>query len=223
MARRGGGGGGGNGGGGGFVTRAPSNGTLAAVFTCAGRMAEAIGTRQGRLRARGAGAGTRGASAGVSGGGEKGWGLLVMGDSPGFISLARRLPQLQGRTIDTADSGNLGHTAFGTSCSSASGRSGRPGSCVAPTSDPGGAWTRSMLDLYLAGVTDGFVSALFSSFVGAVTARSLTCCKERKHFGAMYSQTYSHRDVPMRNEQVLQVLMQTTEEHTAVEEWGTAL
>ena len=39
----------------------------------------------------------------------------------------------------------------------------------------------------------------------------------------MYSQTYSHRDVPMRNEQVLQVLMQTTEERTAVEEWGTAL
>ena len=53
MARRGGGGGGGgDGGGGGFVTRAPSNGTLAAVFTCAGRMGESIGARQGG-RARG--------------------------------------------------------------------------------------------------------------------------------------------------------------------------
>jgi hypothetical protein len=47
--------------------------------------------------------------------------------------------------------GNLGHTAFATSCTS--GSSG----CIAPTADPGGAWTRSMLDLYLAGVTDGFV------------------------------------------------------------------
>ena len=36
----------------------------------------------------------------------------------------------------------------------------------------------------------------------------------------MYSQTYSHRDTPMRNEQVLQVLMQTSEVQTAVEEWG---
>ena len=49
---------------------------------------------------------------------------------------------------------------------------------------------------------------------------SLLCCKERMHFGAMYSQTYSHRDIPMRNEQVLQVLMQTSEMQTAVEEWG---
>ena len=50
IARRGGGGGGG--GGGGFVTRAPSNGTLAAVFTCAGRMGESIGARQGRARGK---------------------------------------------------------------------------------------------------------------------------------------------------------------------------
>jgi hypothetical protein len=35
----------------------------------------------------------------------RGWGLLVMGDSPGFISLARRLPQLQDRVVDTADGG----------------------------------------------------------------------------------------------------------------------
>ena len=77
--------------------------------------------------------------------------------------------------LPTLLTGNLGHTAFATSCTSGS------GSCVAPTADPGGAWTRSMLDLYLAGVTDGFVSALFSSFVGAVTTRSLTCCKVRKH------------------------------------------
>ena len=53
-----------------------------------------------------------------------------------------------------------------------------------------------------------------------VLAYLLAASQERKHFGAMYSQAYSHRDIPMRNEQVLQVLMQTFEMQTAVEEWG---
>ena len=86
--RRRAGAGGGDGDGGGFVTRAPSNGTLAAVFTCAGRMGDSLRARQGRARGK-----------------VRGWGLLVMGDSPGFISLARGLPQLQGRVVDTADGG----------------------------------------------------------------------------------------------------------------------
>ena len=80
--RRRAGAGGGDGDGGGFVTRAPSNGTLAAVFTCAGRMGDSLRARQGRARGK-----------------VRGWGLLVMGDSPGFISLARGLPQLQGRYL----------------------------------------------------------------------------------------------------------------------------
>ena len=91
--RRRAGAGGGDGDGGGFVTRAPSNGTLAAVFTCAGRMGDSLRARQGRAR------GKVGAAS---------WGLLVMGDSPGFISLARGLPQLQGRVVDTADGGETG-------------------------------------------------------------------------------------------------------------------
>ena len=90
--RRRAGAGGGDGDGSGFVTRAPSNGTLAAVFTCAGRMGDSLRARQGRARGK---VGARQAS----------WGLLVMGDSPGFISLARGLPQLQGRVVDTADGG----------------------------------------------------------------------------------------------------------------------
>ena len=89
--RRRAGAGGGDGDGGGFVTRAPSNGTLAAVFTCAGRMGDSLRARQGRARGK-----------------VRGWGLLVMGDSPGFISLARGLPQLQGRVVDTADGGETG-------------------------------------------------------------------------------------------------------------------
>ena len=89
--RRRAGAGGGDGDGGGFVTRAPSNGTLAAVFTCAGRMGDSLRARQGRARGKLAGPAS--------------WGLLVMGDSPAFISLARGLPQLQGRIVDTADGG----------------------------------------------------------------------------------------------------------------------
>ena len=41
----------------------------------------------------------------------RGWGLLVMGDSPGFISLARGLPQLEGRVVDTAHGGET-HPPF---------------------------------------------------------------------------------------------------------------
>ena len=43
------------------------------------------------------------------------------------------------------------------------------------------------------------------------------------HFGAMYSQKYSHRDLPMKNEAVLQVLMQTSEFETRPEQWGGAM
>ena len=95
--RRRAGAGGGDGDGGGFVTRAPSNGTLAAVFTCAGRMGDSLRARQGRARGK-----VRASDGGVL---AASWGLLVMGDSPGFISLARGLPQLQGRVVDTADGG----------------------------------------------------------------------------------------------------------------------
>ena len=76
-----------------------------------------------------------------------------------------------------------------------------------------------MIDYYIGGLTDGFVSVLFSSFVGAVLRRSLLCCQQRMHFGAMYSQKASHRDKPMRNVAFLRAMMQTTEVHTAEAEW----
>ena len=65
------------------------------------------------------------------------------------LPLAAAHPQLAGRVVHTSDGGNLGHTAFATSCAA-----GAP-SCVPATADPGGAWTRSMIDLYLAGAADG--------------------------------------------------------------------
>ena len=77
-----------------------------------------------------------------------------------------------------------------------------------------------MIDYYIGGLTDGFVSSLFSSFVGAVLRRSLLCCGRRMHFGAMYSQQYSHRDKPMRNVGFLRALMQTSEVATEEAEWA---
>ena len=76
-----------------------------------------------------------------------------------------------------------------------------------------------MIDYYVGGLTDAFVSSLFSSFVGAVLRRSLRCCKERFHFGAMYSQQRSHRDKPMRNVDFLRALMQTSEVKVSEAEW----
>ena len=76
-----------------------------------------------------------------------------------------------------------------------------------------------MIDYYTGGLTDAFVSAPFSSFVGAVLRRSLVCCRERYHFGAMYSQQRSHRDKPMRHVDFLRALMQASEERAAEAEW----
>ena len=47
----------------------------------------------------------------ATGGGESSkdpWALLVLGDTPGFISLAAAHPQLRGRVVHTSDGGNLG-------------------------------------------------------------------------------------------------------------------
>ena len=68
------------------------------------------------------------------------------------------MPGLAGRVVHTNDAGGVAHTTFTGSC--------KPGStaCVRKgTVDPQGGWTRAMMDYYLGGLTDGFVSSLFSS------------------------------------------------------------
>ena len=103
-------------------------------------------------------------AAGRSGGGEQAaWGVLVLGDAPGFLSLVRSLPELSSRVVETSGAGAVAHTTFTGSCPS-------DGSlCVsAGTHNPHGGWTRAMIDYYIGGLADGFVSVLFSSFVGAV-------------------------------------------------------
>jgi len=57
------------------------------------------------------GGGFGGFRAKATGGGEGSkdpWALLVLGDTPGFISLAAAHPQLRGRVVHTSDGGNLG-------------------------------------------------------------------------------------------------------------------
>ena len=157
---------------------APSNGTLAAVFACAMSFA----THPKPVSAK--------------------WRLLVLGDSPALIRLASAHPQLRdAHVVHTAAAGSLGHTAFGTVADAS-------GHASSPAADPRAAWTRSMVDLYLAGVCDGFVSALFSSFPAAALSRSLLCCgHKRRHFNALSSTRGSNRDHPMVNSTFLAALL----------------
>ena len=192
--------------------RMPGNGTLSAAVECVHRFALQLAmlplsNRADRWRA-GAQAprATAAAEASAASDRARAWGVLVLGDAPGYISLVRSLPALDGRAVETNDAGEVAHTTFTGSCPPDSSL------CVqAGTHNPHGGWTRAMVDYYLGGLTDGFVSSLFSSFVGAVLRRSLICCRERMHFGAMYSQQHSHRDKPMRNVDFLRALMQKHE------------
>ena len=177
----------------------PTNGTLASVIECAHRFARALSRpEEGALLREG-----------------DPWAVFTMGDAPGFMSLVHSLPALAGRVVHTSDAGGIAHTTFSGSCPHGSSSCLRQG-----TVDPQGGWTRAMIDYYLGGLTDGFVSSLFSSFVGAVLRRSMTCCKERYHFGAMYSQQRSHRDKPMRHVDFLRALMQASEQRAAETEWN---
>lgn len=97
------------------------------------------------------------------------WGILVLSDAPAFPSLVSHLPSLAGRVVSTSGAGQLGHSSFDRSCSTQSGCS--------LGADPGGAWTRSLVDFYLAGAADGFVKGLFTSFLFATMRRNLLCCQ----------------------------------------------
>lgn len=149
-------------------------GFLSALLLCASRLGQTFGET---------------AHAGSS----PSWGLLVLSDSPAFPSLAAHLPALRGRVVSTAGAGQLGHSSFSRSCSTRTGCSkGR---------DPGGAWTRSLVDFYLAGAADGFVKGLFTSFLFSTMRRNLLCCKPGAfvQWMAWYNLSRSHRDLPMRD------------------------
>ena len=157
---------------------APGNGTLAAALACASNLA-----RQMRGRVRPPHTRRRMALNSNS----AGWGLLVLSDSPGVISLVEELPSLRGRVVSTmSDPDSLGNTKFGF----------------------GEGWTKSIIDLYLGGLADGLVTVLFSSYRRAMLRRSLLCCKETFHFRATANRRFSSRDRSMSSAHFLQALMQ---------------
>jgi len=201
-------------------------GFLSSLLLCAVRTAQslsskktmaAVGDGDGR-RVGAAAAGHRGATGGVSvsggvsggggdvSGGGVSWGLLVLSDAPALPSLATHLPSLAGRVVSTAGAGQLGHSSFDRSCSSKAGCS--------LGADPGGAWTRSLVDFYLAGAADGFVKGLFTSFLFSTMRRNLLCCRPGAfvQWMAWYNLSRSHRDLPMKDRDFMATLAMTQNE-----------
>jgi hypothetical protein len=157
----------------------PGNGTLAASLECAAAVARRIGP-----------------PVEAAGGADAKWGLLVLSDSPGALSLVDDLRSLRGRAVSTSsDSGGLGNI------------DGRFGA-GARTRE---AWARSMVDFYLGGLADGLVTVLPSGFFRrAVLRRSLLCCKRPNvvHFGALTNRRHSHRGHALLSVHALRALMQ---------------
>ena len=179
---------------------APSDGTLSAAAQCVGRLATSLADAD----AAPADEPSTAPAAAYAPSSAASWGVLVLGDTPSLAPLLRMLPQFEGRVLEAEGAGQLGHTAFAASVrQQAELRRG------APADDPGGAWTRSVVDLLLGSLTDGVFSVLFSSFVDeAVLRRSLTAAARHTHWGAMYDRGSTHRDLPMRDPSVLAMLMQ---------------
>ena len=142
-----------------FPLGAP-RGFLNSLMLCGIRIAQSLTSIDNSKRLAGKGGKREGTSS---------WGLLVLSDAPAIPSLAESLPSLAGRIVSTAASGQLGHSSFDRSCSTRSGCS--------LGADPGGAWTRSLVDFYLAGAADGFVKGLFTSFLFSTMRRNLLCCE----------------------------------------------
>lgn len=149
-------------------------GVLPAVLTAAARSAQELGW--GRRRPGGCPAGgvTTGATssagagpaqAGVDGdgegqGSEQPWLVYVASDSPLFVALAHASPSLQGRVLTAGrEAGSIGNVFSGFLCSEAElargeGEDGAAGCRQRVQADPSGAWTRSIIDLWLISQAD---------------------------------------------------------------------
>lgn len=95
------------------------------------------------------------------------WLLYVAGDLPPLFLLANNSASLAGH-VDTAE-GKLGHVSFAQVCSvdAVTGEH----VCQEHGADPGGAWTRTMVDWYMLGACEGMMRLGTSSFPGAIFAR----------------------------------------------------
>lgn len=146
------------------------------------------------------------------------WRLLVLGDAPAVHAVLLRAPYLRGRAVSLEfdrGAGRLGHTVYAASCSSARGprarrarlrrrRLGERGGACVQGADPGGAWSRSIADLYLGGLGSAMVRLLFSTYPSAVLMRSVLLGGSTS-FYADYGRS-SHRDRPPLNLTALAVL-----------------
>lgn len=143
------------------------------------------------------------------------WALLVLGDAPALHALLLAEPTLRGRVVSTqaggAGAGALGHTVFSSACASGRADAGGEGGgkACAQGADPRGAWTRSIVDMYLGGWAKGIVRLLFSSYPGAVAMRSMAQ-RGAVAWYADYDKISSHRDRRMNNGTVLRLLGTTS-------------
>ena len=92
------------------------------------------------------------------------WAVYIAGDMPPLWLLLMRHPGLR-HAVFTAGAGALGHVSSNSVCSS-------DRQCIIAADDPGGAWSRAMVDLWMLGAVDGNVRMGSTSFFGAVGLRT---------------------------------------------------
>jgi hypothetical protein len=96
------------------------------------------------------------------------WLLYVAGDLPPLYQLLRRHPTLGAHVVSAE--GALGHVSENVVCSSTQ-RSQRARVCTASGWDPGGAWTRAMVDAWMLGAVDVLVRFGSTSFINVIRGR----------------------------------------------------
>lgn len=156
-----------------FHLRTKVGGPISRAFTCAGRLAESLAHGEepdirvlGRLGPKLAEWREEATRAWP----RKGrWALFVMSDSPALMRFINESEQLRGRVVHTE--GVFAHNTFAQVCSK---NSGLGSWRCSRGKDPGGGWTRIILDHYIASLTDGIVGLPQSTFQEAVLMNSMT-------------------------------------------------
>lgn len=127
-----------------------------------------------------------------------------MSDTPAVMQLVNASSQLAARALVTR--GAFAHNTFGRACERTDGRGVWLG--CERREDPGGGWTRIMLDLTIASLTDGLVGVPQSTFQDAVHMRSFTT---KTHFLAFHfiTRPWTRREFRQGIVDVLQGVAQT--------------
>jgi hypothetical protein len=102
-----------------------------------------------------------------------------MSDTPAVMQFVNASAQLRARAVQTT--GAFAHNTYGRACSGKD-AAGNWLHCERQI-DPGGGWTRIVLDLSIAALTDGLVGVPQSTFQDAAHMRSFT---SKRHFLAFH-------------------------------------